>query len=152
MPDTSYLANPGLHGYEFYLLWLGRPGFFIWIYCPLNICNFWFIYFSFHSLLAPVPWLIYLFIYLLSYLFTKSARCWNLFLLFWLSWCCHTRAFCILLNYSYCVELFSFFIHFKNIYCMLLSISHPWRRKWQPIPIFLPEKSHGQRRLVGYSL
>ena len=27
----------------------------------------------------------------------------------------------------------------------------PWRRKWQPIPVFLPEKSHGQRRLVGYS-
>ena len=27
----------------------------------------------------------------------------------------------------------------------------PWRRKWYPIPIFLPGKSHGQRRLVGYS-
>ena len=26
----------------------------------------------------------------------------------------------------------------------------PWRRKWQPIPIFLPRKSHGQRRLAGY--
>ena len=26
-----------------------------------------------------------------------------------------------------------------------------WRRKWQPIPIFLPEKSHGQRSLVGCS-
>ena len=26
-----------------------------------------------------------------------------------------------------------------------------WRRKWQPIPIFLPEKSHGQRSLVSYS-
>ena len=26
----------------------------------------------------------------------------------------------------------------------------PWRRKWQPTPVFLPEKSHGQRRLVGY--
>ena len=25
----------------------------------------------------------------------------------------------------------------------------PWRRKWQPIPIFLPWKFHGQRRLVG---
>ena len=24
----------------------------------------------------------------------------------------------------------------------------PWRRKWQPIPIFLPGKSHGQRSLV----
>ena len=26
-----------------------------------------------------------------------------------------------------------------------------WRRKWQPIPIFLPGKSHGQRILAGYS-
>ena len=26
-----------------------------------------------------------------------------------------------------------------------------WRRKWQPTPIFLPGKSHGQRSLVGYS-
>ena len=28
----------------------------------------------------------------------------------------------------------------------------PWRRKWQPIPIFLPEKSCRQRTLAGYSL
>ena len=27
----------------------------------------------------------------------------------------------------------------------------PWRRKWQPTPIFLPRKSHGLRSLVGYS-
>ena len=27
----------------------------------------------------------------------------------------------------------------------------PWRRKWQPIPVFLPETSHGQRSLAGYS-
>ena len=27
----------------------------------------------------------------------------------------------------------------------------PKRRKWQPIPVFLPEKSHGQQSLVGYS-
>ena len=27
----------------------------------------------------------------------------------------------------------------------------PWRRKWQPAPVSLPGKSHGQRRLVGYS-
>ena len=25
----------------------------------------------------------------------------------------------------------------------------PWRRKWQPTPIPLPGKSHGQRNLVG---
>ena len=28
----------------------------------------------------------------------------------------------------------------------------PWRRKWQPTPVFLPGKSHGQKSLVGYSL
>ena len=27
----------------------------------------------------------------------------------------------------------------------------PWRRKWQPNPVFLPGKSHGQNILVGYS-
>jgi len=27
----------------------------------------------------------------------------------------------------------------------------PWRRKWQPPPVFLPGQSHGQRSLVGYS-
>ena len=26
-----------------------------------------------------------------------------------------------------------------------------WRRKWQPTPVFLPEKSHGQGSLEGYS-
>jgi len=27
-----------------------------------------------------------------------------------------------------------------------------WRRKWQPTPVFLPGKFHGQRSLAGYSL
>ena len=27
----------------------------------------------------------------------------------------------------------------------------PWRRKWQPTPVFLPGDSHGQRNLAGYS-
>jgi len=27
----------------------------------------------------------------------------------------------------------------------------PWRRKWQPTPVFLPAKSHEQKSLVGYS-
>ena len=27
----------------------------------------------------------------------------------------------------------------------------PWRKKWQPTPVLLPGKSHGQRSLVGYS-
>ena len=27
----------------------------------------------------------------------------------------------------------------------------PWRRKWQPTPVFLPGESHGQRNLMGCS-
>ena len=27
----------------------------------------------------------------------------------------------------------------------------PWRRKWQPAPVFLTGEAHGQRSLVGYS-
>ena len=27
----------------------------------------------------------------------------------------------------------------------------PWSSKWQPTPVLLPGKSHGQRNLVGYS-
>ena len=29
---------------------------------------------------------------------------------------------------------------------------HIWRRKWQPTPVFLPGKSHGQRSLAGYTV
>ena len=25
----------------------------------------------------------------------------------------------------------------------------PWRRAWQPIPVFLPRKTHGQRSLMA---
>ena len=30
-------------------------------------------------------------------------------------------------------------------------VTFAWRRKWQPTPLFLPGKSHGQRSPVGYS-
>ena len=36
-----------------------------------------------------------------------------------------------------------FFKHFQ--------VLEPWRRKWQPTPVFLPREFHGQRSLVGYS-
>ena len=32
-----------------------------------------------------------------------------------------------------------------------LGWGDPWRRVWQPTPVFLPGKSHRQRSLVGYS-
>ena len=28
----------------------------------------------------------------------------------------------------------------------------PWSRKWQPIPVFLPGKSHGQGNLAGHTV
>ena len=28
----------------------------------------------------------------------------------------------------------------------------PWRKKWQPTPVFLPGESHGQSSPAGYSL
>ena len=28
----------------------------------------------------------------------------------------------------------------------------PWRREWQPTPVFLPGESHGQGCLVGYNI
>ena len=30
-----------------------------------------------------------------------------------------------------------------------LKIPSVWRRKWQPTPVFLPGKVHGQRSLAG---
>ena len=33
-----------------------------------------------------------------------------------------------------------------------LGWKDPWRRKWQPSPVFLPGESHWQRSLAGYSL
>ena len=32
-----------------------------------------------------------------------------------------------------------------------MSRRYPWRRKWQSTPVFLPEESHGQKSLAGYS-
>ena len=31
-----------------------------------------------------------------------------------------------------------------------LGWEDPWRRAWQPTPVFLPGESHGQRSLVAY--
>jgi len=31
-----------------------------------------------------------------------------------------------------------------------LGWEDPWRRAWQPTPVFLPGKSHAQRSVEGY--
>ena len=35
--------------------------------------------------------------------------------------------------------------------CFGLCPLSPWRRKWQPTPVFLPGESHGRKSLGGYS-
>ena len=44
-------------------------------------------------------------------------------------------------------------IHLQCRRCRFNSLVRkiPWRRAWQPIPVLLPGKSHGQRRLLVYS-
>ena len=53
----------------------------------------------------------------------------------------------------YKLHLNKFKFNFKKpLEKILISISiRSWRKKWQPTPIILPGKSHGQRSLAGYS-
>ena len=39
----------------------------------------------------------------------------------------------------------------KVMVVMSVVMSDHWRRQWQPTPVLLPGKSHGQRSLVGCS-
>ena len=39
----------------------------------------------------------------------------------------------------------------QELWVPSLGWEDPWRRKWQATPEFLPEKSHGQKSLMGYS-
>ena len=39
----------------------------------------------------------------------------------------------------------------QETWVQFLGWEDPWRRKWQPTPVFLPGESHGQRSLAGYS-
>ena len=39
----------------------------------------------------------------------------------------------------------------QEMWVQSLGWENPWRRKWQPTPVFLPGKFHGQRSLAGYS-
>ena len=49
------------------------------------------------------------------------------------------------------------YLNHEQIYITLCSFIiytlclKTWKRKWQPIPGFLPTESNGQRNLVGYS-
>ena len=39
----------------------------------------------------------------------------------------------------------------KEMWVQSLGRKDLWTRKWQPAPVFLPGKSHGQRNLSGFS-
>ena len=47
-----------------------------------------------------------------------------------------------------CIPLMSQWLWIPENWCWILLWD--WRRKWQPTPVFLPGKSHGQKSLVGY--
>ena len=63
-------------------------------------------------------------------------------------------------GWSHCASVTDFLLDF--VLCLLCLLNRrcmfspwvrkiPWRKKWQLTPGFLPEKSYGQRSLVGYS-
>ena len=56
----------------------------------------------------------------------------------------HSTLMCTSISYA----IFSHII-IPGLYPWVRKIT--WRRKWQPTPVFLPEKSHGQRSLARYS-
>ena len=39
----------------------------------------------------------------------------------------------------------------QELWVQSLGLEDPLGRNWQPTPVFLPGKFHGQRSLVGYS-
>ena len=52
------------------------------------------------------------------------------------------------------VVVFDSLMNPSSFFAFVLTIDHamiPWRRKWQPTPVFLPDIFHGQRSLVGCS-
>ena len=44
-----------------------------------------------------------------------------------------------------------YFGHLIETWVRALGQEDPWRREWLPTPVFLPEASHGQKSLAGYS-
>ena len=45
----------------------------------------------------------------------------------------------------------TYFKEYNTVLLTLFAMLYPWRRKWQPTPVFLPGKFHGQRSLAGYN-
>ena len=67
---------------------------------------------------------------------------------------CALHTHCLEFYFDFSIGLFkivalgiTLYIH-NLLQCTSVEI---WRRQWHPTPVLLPGKSHGQRRLVGYS-
>ena len=64
---------------------------------------------------------------------------------------------CFSITHLYCRKIF----HGKECTCQCRRLKRhgfnssvgktPWSRKWQPAPVFLPRKFHGQKSLVSHS-
>ena len=73
--------------------------------------------------------------------------------------CSHKSLSNIVFWMNKCMHMLSLWLSSRESACQCRSRDFhpwvekiPWRRKWQPTPVFLPEKSHGQRSLTDYSL
>ena len=68
----------------------------------------------------------------------------------WISYCETTQIY-LLLWLPKCLRGKEFACHCRRRRFDPWIRKIPWRRKWEPAPVFLPGKSHGQRSLMGYS-
>ena len=69
----------------------------------------------------------------------------GLFLILWYVWRAQSPK-----KFEICV-LDGLWTDCNNHSMRLNQFKIPWRSKWQPTPVVLPGKSHGQRSLVSYS-
>ena len=51
-------------------------------------------------------------------------------------------------EYTIYICAYTYVLKFLAFVVMMISI--PWRREWQPTPVLLSMESHGQRNLTGY--
>ena len=54
-------------------------------------------------------------------------------------------------HFTFGLLLFSGLGWYIFVYVMYIPVMIPWTKAWQPAPVFLPGKSHGQRSLTGYT-
>ena len=54
-------------------------------------------------------------------------------------------------NFSFSLLRMMFSVGLSYMAFIMLRLVPSWRRQWQPTPVLLPGKSHGQRSLVSYS-